>query len=824
MIAAVLLAIALAALAAAPAFAEGDEGAADPVAFENEELDLDMTELCHYYDKDDYDSTVYYTLSLESGTAAFFSTSAKSVARIDEEDEGSVTLHLRKPGSVIIRAHNEDGNAVAACRLNITATLKDLEVKAVSDDEDEDEYSGTIAPGKTLQLKACVFPSFVPEPEISWSSSNEECAEVDEAGLVTLKKRGPVKITAEAAGGISDEYPVVWSEKVVSGDYTYRVINTDEAEIVSYKGTDKEVVIPETLDGYRVTAIGGYHDYYDDGAFSGCYQLQKITVPGTIRSIGDRAFCGCSRLTTVILNCDADIPASAFKRCEYLSEVQINGNPKEIGAEAFYECSRLKSITLPEGVEEIGASAFNEAGLRSIELPDSLEEIGESAFYRCSSLGSIELPDSLKVIGTGAFSGTSIDTLNIGENVESIGMGYGTGLFSVAEANPNYSSKGGALYDKSGKKLLLYWGRSSVNHLSVPAGTETIGEGAFVYANDLRQLDFPETLVSIEKEALPANAWNLEIVFPKSLRTVGENNIKNSNVKVYYRGSASDWNGIDIDYYGNDGLTENPDIVYNHKKTGLKLAKTKVSCTYAESPKIKVTYSDGSRVKPADAHVLTDGDSVRYADVNREEKTDYVRIYPETQKGNIRVCVVAGGCAVDIYVEVTGPTPLSKCKFKWGYIDEYNGKAQKPCFDLKAPDGSYINSSDYTIKYQNNVNVGTAKAVITGTEKCSGSITRTFVIAPKRPDTYKVTGGTRSAVVKWKKITKQVTGYQIQYSLNSKFKSPKTITVKGYNTTSRKITGLKSNKDYHFQMRTYRKIGGKTYYSKWSYTWDVYIQ
>lgn len=66
--------------------------------------------------------------------------------------------------------------------------------------------------------------------------------------------------------------------------------------------------------------------------------------------------------------------------------------------------------------------------------------------------------------------------------------------------------------------------------------------------------------------------------------------------------------------------------------------------------------------------------------------------------------------------------------------------------------------------------------------------------------------------IKWKKKS-GITGYQIQYSTNSKFKKGnKSIKIKNAKTGSKKITKLKSNKKYYVRIRTYK---GKKY-SKWS--------
>ena len=66
--------------------------------------------------------------------------------------------------------------------------------------------------------------------------------------------------------------------------------------------------------------------------------------------------------------------------------------------------------------------------------------------------------------------------------------------------------------------------------------------------------------------------------------------------------------------------------------------------------------------------------------------------------------------------------------------------------------------------------------------------------------------------IKWKKKS-SITGYQIQYSTNSKFKKGnKSIKIKSAKTVSKKITKLKAAKKYYVRIRTYK---GKKY-SKWS--------
>ena len=69
--------------------------------------------------------------------------------------------------------------------------------------------------------------------------------------------------------------------------------------------------------------------------------------------------------------------------------------------------------------------------------------------------------------------------------------------------------------------------------------------------------------------------------------------------------------------------------------------------------------------------------------------------------------------------------------------------------------------------------------------------------------------------VTWKKNS-AVSGYQIQYSTSKKFTSAKTVTVKGYKTTSKTIKSLKAKKTYYVRVRTYKTVNGKKVYSDWS--------
>ena len=88
------------------------------------------------------------------------------------------------------------------------------------------------------------------------------------------------------------------------------------------------------------------------------------------------------------------------------------------------------------------------------------------------------------------------------------------------------------------------------------------------------------------------------------------------------------------------------------------------------------------------------------------------------------------------------------------------------------------------------------------------------ILAASMPTTTitSVKSQSKAFTVKWKKKS-GITGYQIQYSTNSKFKKGnKSIKIKNSKTISKKITKLKAAKKYYVRIRTYK---GKKY-SKWS--------
>ena len=147
----------------------------------------------------------------------------------------------------------------------------------------------------------------------------------------------------------------------------------------------------------------------------------------------------------------------------------------------------------------------------------------------------------------------------------------------------------------------------------------------------------------------------------------------------------------------------------------------------------------------------------------------------------------------------------------------HTGKALKPKVTVYY-NGKKLAKKYYTVTYKNNKKPGLATITVKGKGEYEAySAKTTFTINPKKVSLSSVkSSAKKKATVKWRK-KKISTGYQIQYSTNSKFKSGNKIkTVSGASKTSVTLTGLKSRKVYYVRVRAYNTSGGKKYYGSWS--------
>jgi hypothetical protein len=167
-----------------------------------------------------------------------------------------------------------------------------------------------------------------------------------------------------------------------------------------------------------------------DRAFQGCSGLSSISIPYSISNIGISPFDGCSGLASIVVdsnnpkydsraNCNAIIETLGNTLLVGCQNTIIPDDVTIIGSKAFYGCYGLTSIYFPSSVKTIGDHSFEYCrGLTSVYIPNSITLIGSYAFSGCSNLSTVEIHSTR--IGN-AFSGnSSIEKLILGNEVEAI--------------------------------------------------------------------------------------------------------------------------------------------------------------------------------------------------------------------------------------------------------------------------------------------------------------------------------------------------------------------------------------------------------------------
>ena len=256
--------------------------------------------------------------------------------------------------------------------------------------------------------------------------------------------------TITASAGVY--YDNVYTE----GVFTYVLTKNNEAII--YKCNDANITqidIPSELGGYPVISLGyipyspegGAPDGIEGKVFSDCYNLNRITIPKSIRNIEPGTFKGTDYYNNEenwangLLYIDDYLVAvkggydeyiikdgttrmiwGAFEERDDILSITLNEDLKDVPALAFYRCTNISEIIISESVTNIGTSAFSNCRNLSTErLPENLISIETYAFSNCENLVSINIPDSVDIIKSGTFEGCEkLENIFFGKNISKI--------------------------------------------------------------------------------------------------------------------------------------------------------------------------------------------------------------------------------------------------------------------------------------------------------------------------------------------------------------------------------------------------------------------
>ena len=364
-------------------------------------------------------------------------------------------------------------------------------------------------------------------------------------------------VTAFAASASSYPTPTSPTDPVANDGtywYAYRVnADNNTATITDFLGpvdstktsAPYTITVPTELGEHNVTGLG-------ESSFSGtyspdhqknytllsfCNQIQSVTIPESVTSIGKSAFEHCSNLDSLTIKGVAtSIGAYAFASCTSLTSLSLVGSFQTIGDYAFSDCG-MTSLTIDANITSIGEFAFSSNSLTSLSLTGNVQKIGDYAFAYCTSLTSLSLTGNVQKIGDYAFdSCSSLNTVTLPKSLTSIGshaFDSCTSLDSI-EIPGKVTEIGDYAFTEAGLTSatidegvqstgkLMFYKCSNLKTVEFPKSLTAIGYGSFWGCSDLEYVTIPDSVVSVEDFAF-ANCTSLqEITLPHGVETISK--------------------------------------------------------------------------------------------------------------------------------------------------------------------------------------------------------------------------------------------------------------------------------------------------------------
>ena len=661
-------------------------------------------------------------------------------------------------------------------------------------------------------------------------------------------------------------------------DYSYKILNDGTLRLYQYEGTDTNIVVPDTIDGRKVTVLGNSTFQYctqasdiesvtlpdslttiEKNAFYNCEKLKSVTIPQNVSSIGLAAFVeGLSESSLTEIKVDPENPYFSEKDGVVFSkdgtklivfpsgrsgDYQIPDGTVSVGDYAFYYCVNVSSITVPGSVRSLGEGAFgNCSSLTKAVLNEGLEEIGEYAFQSSSGIRDIIIPASVKSVGKNGLclsSGCRIRVLS-------------TDTVWADDAFRDLALIAGKK-DSTLQKYAEDHGRTFVELSAdnrIPLQNEWFEQITPEYEYNGKSHE-PE-IESSESAPELEQGSDYEVTY--------ENNINAGTATIKITGKdifcgtversfkiTPDENGMHVCYFAEnnetylettfkgkkvepevviDGLVRGKDytVTYvNNEKPGEARAELTGIGNYKGSETLYFTiYGKLPAADPIADQTYT-GNEITPDIVIPGLKAgeDYYMYYEDNQYPGVATVTIYGtgyykGTAT-IHFKIIKKTEKFVSNVKLNRTSyTYTGKTIRPSVTVTV-NGKKIGASAYKLYYKNNKNSGIGTVQVRGTGKYSRiNKTITFKILPPKTLLTGLKKANRSFIASWKKNI-QATGYQIQYAADSRFtKERKTVTVGKQSATRYKISGLKNKKTYYVRIRSYKRVGKKILYSSWS--------
>lgn len=289
------------------------------------------------------------------------------------------------------------------------------------------------------------------------------------------------------------------------------------------------------------------------GAFDGNSRLGELTVPKSVKTIGEKAFSG-TQLTSIDIQGAESIGEMAFYRSSKLTEVRLPETLKEIPKYAFYNCWDLSEITFPQGVVKFDKGAMDGSSFSTIRIEASDFTSSKMTFEDGSvntdakySVATQEIKDKLIKAGVDADNITVDDSLkkeapklktftinHITYEVTKDPEGSEAGTVMVQSAKDasgdvripetvSGDETNGYTYQVTEIGKSAFYMADQITSIEVPASVEKIGVNGINANAGLKTITFAKgsRLHTLENGALADNHALTSIVIPKSVKTMG---------------------------------------------------------------------------------------------------------------------------------------------------------------------------------------------------------------------------------------------------------------------------------------------------------------